>query len=287
MDSKKKKEFLIALCAVVVSASFQAIAFTSFSVPAQIYPSGVAGLTRLGSDILKDFANINIPYFYAYAIINIIFAVVVYKYIGKMFTILSLIQTLLVSVFSSFFPQIISLDNVMLMSIFGGLINGIAVGIALRFNASSGGFDFISIFLSNKYHKSMWNHIFAINVLIIITAGLLYGWERACYSIIFQFASTTCVKQLHKRYTHETLTIMTEHPEEVEKEVLANTRHGITELKGKGAYKHQDVAVLYTVINSYQEKEVVNSVLKADPHAFINIQNTKDIKGNYYQKPLN
>lgn len=259
---------------------------TSFSVPSNIYPSGFAGLTRFISDLLIDFGGIDIPYFYFYSILNIICAFIVFKYIGKMFTILSLIQTLLVSVFAGMFKQIIFLDNIMLMAIFGGLINGVAVGIALSYNASSGGLDFLSIYFSNKYHKSMWNYVLAFNVLIIFATGLVYGWERACYSIIFQFASTTAIKKLHKRYTHETLTIMTKYPEEVEKEVLANTRHGITELKGKGAYKHQEIAVLYTVINSFQEREVVNSVLKADPHAFINIQNTKDIKGNYYQKPL-
>ena len=271
---------------VLLSAIVQAIALTSFSVPAQIYPSGFTGLSRIVSDLLLDYAKINIPYFYLYFSINLILAIIVFKHIGKLFTIFSLLQTLLTSIFASFFKQIIVLDTPILMSVFGGLINGIGIGFALTHNASSGGADFLSVYYSNKYHKSMWNYTFAFNCLLNIITGLIYGWPRACYSIIYQYMTTFMVSKMHKRYTHVTITIMTRFPKEVIDEVLRNTRHGITVLEGRGAYKNEDIFVLYTVVNSFQQDEVINSVLKADPKAFINIQDTKEIKGNYYQKPL-
>ena len=286
MNKVNIKQILTMFFWVLLSAIIQAIALTSFSVGAQIYPSGVAGLSRITSDILLDYANINLPYFYLYFLINLILSILVFKHIGKLFTIFSLLQTLLVSTFSSFFKQIIILDTPILMAIFGGLISGIGIGLALTHNASSGGTDFISIYYSNKYHKSMWSYVFVFNCFLNVVTGLIYGWTRAAYSIIYQYLSTFMISKMHKRYTHVTITAMSRVPDKVVEEVLKNTRHGITVINGEGAYTKDKIAILYTVINAFQQDEVIDSILRADPKAFINIQDTKEIKGNYYQKPL-
>ena len=125
-----------------------------------------------------------------------------------------------------------------------------------------------------------------INVVVITVAGLLFGWEIAMYSIIFQFVSTQVVKAMHKRYTHPTLTIITKKKDEVVAEILKGTRHGITITEAEGAYAHQKEYVLMTVINTYQANVVMSAILRADPHAFINVQNTVTVRGNYYQEPL-
>ena len=172
------------------------------------------------------------------------------------------------------------------MAIFGGIINGTAIGLALAFNFSTAGFDFVSIFFATKYKKDVWNYIFFVNMMILMIAGLVYGWDRCLYSIIFQFASTQVIKNFHKRYTHKTLTIITKKPDEVSNAILSNVRHGITEIHATGFYSKQDTTILYSIVNSFQYKEVVKIVLESDPHAFINVQNTQAIYGNYYQKPL-
>ena len=280
-NNKISYVFMVALSGIV-----QGIALTSFTIPASLYPAGVSGFSRLASDILIDFFNINIPYSYFYFVINALFALIVFKHVGKWFTILSLMQTFIVSILSSYLKPIIFLQDILLLAIFGGVVNGVGNGLALENNASTGGMDFLTIFFSNKYKKSLWNYTFAFNSLIVLIAGIIYGWERACYSLIFQFCTTTVVKKMHKRYTHQTITIMTQYPDEVSNEILSKTRHGITKIKAEGVYKKEEVYMLYTVVNSFQIDEVVDSALKADSKAFINIQDTKTIKGNYYQKPL-
>lgn len=269
-----------------LSAVIQSIVLTSFTFKANLYPAGVSGFSRLASDILIDKFNISVSYSVFYFTINVILAVIVYKYVGKWFTILSLVQTITVSLLSEIMPPIFDLTDMLLLSIFGGIVNGLSSGLALENNASTGGMDFVTIYYSNKYNKSLWNYTFAFNSIIVIMAGIIYGWERACYSIIFQFCTTTVVKKMHRRYTHKTITIITKHPNEVTSEILSHTRHGITVLDGKGAYKNEEQAMLYTVVNYFQVDDVIESVLKADQKAFINIQNTLSVKGNYYQKPL-
>lgn len=271
---------------VIVSAVLQSIALTSFSVPGQIYAAGVNGLARLISDILLDKFNINISYIVFFLITNLILCVIVYKYIGKLFTILSVSQIIMVSIFASIFTPLITLDDKILFAIFGGIVNGVGVGLALTHNASSGGTDFLSIYLSNKKKRSMWNIVFGLNCLIIVIAGLLFGWERAMYSIIYQFCTTQIINRMHKRYTSQTITIITEHPDEVSKEIFSTVRHGITRIEATGAYKNTKETMLYTVVNGYQVDDIVKSISRADPKAFINITDTKQVVGNYYQKPL-
>ena len=286
MNKELIKKNFIYLPWVIVSAILQAISLTSFSVPGKIYPSGITGISQLISNILLDQLNINIKYTLIMLIINIALSIFVYKYIGKLFTILSLTQIALVTLFASIFKQYIFIEDRMLMSIFGGILNGIGVGLALAHNASSGGLDFISIYFANKYKRNMWNLIFVFNCILIISIGLLYGWESALYSIVYQFCTTQIVNRMHKRYSSQTITIITEHPDEVSNEIFNTIRHGITEIKAVGAYKKTETTMLYTVVNGYQTDDVVNVILKADPKAFINIQDTKLVYGNYYQKPL-
>lgn len=282
---KKYFDIKLLLCAVV-SALIYSVAINSFSVPASIYPAGLSGISRLLSDAFPKYFGINLSYSAIYFPINVLFAILVYKNIGKKFTIYSIIQFTLVSLFTSFFKPLFVLENEFLYAIFGGVIQGFGVGLALSYNFSTGGSDFLSVYFSNKYKKSVWNYTFLINSFILIGAGLMFGWDRALYSIIYQYCSTQIIKQMHQRYTYTTLTIITTKPKEVADEIQKNVRHGITEIHAHGHFSNADTTMLYTVVNSFQYRNVVSIVKKVDEHAFINVQKTAEIYGNYYQKPL-
>lgn len=281
-----KKQLITMGLWVTLSAALQALALSSFSVPGHIYPSGILGLSRIVSDIFVDFLNVRFSYQYLYVGINMILAVIVYRHIGKLFTIFSLIQTILASVLASLFGRYIVVNDMILIAIFGGLINGAGVGLALMHGASSGGTDFLSVYYSNKYHKSMWNQVFLFNLVLITVTGFLYGWERAAYSIIYQYMNSYMIKRMHKRYTHQAIFIITKKPQQVIDSILNKVRHGITKVEAKGAFKGEDEMLLYTVVNSFETDEVVKLALEGDPHAFIETRDTADIYGNYYQKPL-
>ena len=286
MNRIDKKQIAKMLFWTTVSAAIQAFSLTSFSVPAKIYPSGVTGLSRLFSDVLADFFGLDLPFFYLYLIINVILAAIVYRTIGRLFTIFSLYQAVMVSLMSSLYPAYHVLDEKILIAVFGGIINGLGVSLALMHGASSGGTDFLSVLFSHKYHRSMWDQIFAFNCVLIIVAGILYGWENAAYSIIFQYASNTVISRMHKRYTHQAIIIVTRKPDQVIDTILSNVRHGITRISAKGAYHNADETMLYTVVNTFETGEVVRLALKGDPDAFIETRDSEQIFGNYYQKPL-
>ena len=270
----------------ILSSFIMAFAVTSFSIPGNLYPGGFSGISRIISDLSTNFLNFELSYSVLYLLLNLIVTVFIFNKIGKKFVIYSIIQFSLVAVFTSFLKPIMFLDNVLLYSVFGGLINGFGVGIALNNNFSSGGFDFLSVYFSNKYKKSIFNYTLAINTLILVIAGVIFGWDRALYSIIYQYCSTQVIKSLYKRYNYITLTIFTNKPKDVSDELSKHVRHGITEIKGEGHFSGKEISILYTVVNSYQYRYVIDLVKNVDEHAFINVQNTVEIRGNYYQKPI-
>lgn len=283
---KFEKKDIKTLIMVLISAICYAIAMKAFVDAGNLYPGGFAGLSTLISRLLERYASIHVSFSVIYLILNIFPTILVFRYVGKKFTVFSVLQYSLVSVFTSVLPSFPVTDDLLLIAVFGGIIGGSAIAIALRADASSGGTDFLAIFFANKYNVPTWNYVMVGNAIMLITVGLLFSWEQALYSIIYQFCSTQVVSNFHLRYKLDTLFIVTKHPDEVSDAILHTCRHGITRINGEGVYSHSDVALLYMTVNAYQVDSVIRSIKMIDPHAFITINKTEKIVGNYYQVPL-
>lgn len=198
--------------------------------------------------------------------------------------------TVLMIVLNSFLVDLIPVTPItydpLLVSVFGGILNGTAISIALFGKASSGGTDFIAVYLSSRLHKPSWNFVFGINVVILTTAGFLFGFEAAMYSIIFQFVSTQTINTLHRKDQKATMFIVTRHGAMLEQKIMECTRHGITHLAVQGCYLKEDKDMLYTVLGEDEVKEVTALVHSLDPGAFINIIKSEGIAGRFYEEPL-
>ena len=171
----------------------------------------------------------------------------------------------------------------LLISIFGGMINGLAISICLNAGATSGGTDFISIFLSERRGIDSFNIILGVNGVILCAAGLLFGWDKALYSILFQYASTMVLRGLYKKFQQCTLFIVTTKPNEVCQAIYAVSQHGATILEGEGSYEHCERNVVYSIVSSAQSKKVLRAVRQVDPDAFVNEMRTQKLTGYFYQ----
>ena len=100
--------------------------------------------------------------------------------------------------------------------------------LCLRVNATTGGTDFISIYLSQKRGVDSFNLILGFNAVILLVAGYFFGWDKALYSIIFQYTSTQTLRLLYRNYQQETLFIVTDKWDEVSRAIYDTCRHGST-----------------------------------------------------------
>ena len=265
---------------VTAGATLMAVNLTTFVHIAGLLPGGFTGISLLLQEVFSKFFNLKIPFTVFYWGLNIIPAIICFKYVGKKFTIFSIWAIILSGFLTDIIPGLNVTNDVLLCTIFGGIINGIAISLCLMAGATSGGTDFISIYVSEKTGRSIWNHIFISNVIVLAIFGFLFGWSRALYSIIFQFATTQILTALYKRYQKSTLLIITDKPDELVKTIRETTGHDATLFKGEGCYTGLERNMLYTVISSDTEEKLIREVKKTDPMAFINIFQTKMLQGN-------
>ena len=274
-----KRILLILLAAVIFSVNM-----VSFVYVAELFPGGFSGISLLIQRTCEKFWGIQIPYTVLYLLLNLFPVFISFKFIGKKFTLFSLLMIVLSSVFTDAFPKFRITADPLLCSVFGGIINGMAISLCLRADATSGGTDFIAIYFSEKRGVDMWNYIFVMNVCVLAIAGFLFGWDKALYSIIFQFSSTQVLNRLYRHYQKITMLIITENPDEVYQAIKDTTNHDATKFVGTGCYKNSPKTMLYTVVSA-EEIGLLGKVLKKiDPAAFINVLHTKEIFGRFFTK---
>lgn len=282
---EKNKKWLTYVC-VIVGSLIMALNIKSFVSAGNLIPGGFAGLTIFIQKIFLTYFSISLPYSLVNYSLNIIPIVIGFKMIGKKFTFYSCLVVLLSGFFVDLLPEMPITYNPLLIAVFGGILNGFAISITLKGKASSGGTDFIAMFLSKRTNTPSWNYVLGFNVCMLILYGLMFGFEAALYSIIFQYASTQVINALHVTYKKVTLNIMTTKPDELATPLMAYTHHGITRFEGMGCYSNEKVTMLYTVISSEELKEVVHFIHDIDDKAFINIIKTSSILGRFYQSPI-
>lgn len=282
----QKRKDLISLVCVIVASLVMALNIKSFVRAGNLFPGGFTGLTVLIQRICQEFFSFNISYTLVNVALNALPAYIGFKTIGKRFTFFSLMMVFLSGVFVDVLPSINITSDRLLVAVFGGIINGTAIGIALHGRASSGGTDFIAVYLSNRFNANSWNVVLGLNAGMLCVAGLLFGWEAALYSIIFQFVSTQVINFVHQNYSRATLHIITSYPDNLEKALLTYTHHGITRFEGIGCYKEEPRTLLYTVVAKDEVKEVVHFIREHDANAFINVTKSESIYGRFYRDPL-
>ena len=281
-DAKKDPQRILAIC---FCALIMAINTKTFVRTGGLYPGGVMGLTILIQAIFRQFFNREISFALVNLLLNLVPIYIGFRFIGKKFTIYSCLMIVLNSVLTDLIPVHVITYDTLLISIFGGMISGFVTSLCLMMNATTGGTDFLAIYLSEKKGVDSWNFILGVNIIIISIAGVLFGWDKALYSIIYQYASTQVLHVLYTKYQKQTLFIVTNKAKEVCKAINVVSGHGATILEGEGSYEHQERDIVYSVVSKEESKSVISAVKAADDAAFVNAIRTEELSGRFYQRP--
>lgn len=270
---------------IFIASVAMAVNIKTFVSAGGLVPGGFNGLTLLIQRSAQQFWHLSLPFTLINFLLNAIPAVISFRMIGKRFTLYSCLMIVLTGVLTDIIPDMVLTQDVLLICIFGGIINGIAIGLCLMGRATSGGTDFIAVALSKRLNVDAWNYVFLGNAAMLLAAGLLFGWDKALYSIIFQFASTQIVHAMNSRYKRTTLFIVSDQSELVYAGIRTFTHHGATLFRGQGLYNGEPRAMIYSVISGDQVKAVTKKVHEIDAKAFINVIRTDQVAGNFYQHP--
>ena len=270
---------------VIIASLLYAWNLCCFAKSADLLPGGISGVSLLLQHIIKSIFHVTVPYSVFNILLNLFPVYIGFRYIGKKFTLYSILTILLSSIFVDILPDYIFTTDILLISIFGGLINGFAIALCLNVGTTTGGTDFISIYMSQQKGMDAWNYILFGNVIILLIAGAMFGWSIALYSIIYQFCSTQVIQFMYKRYQKMTLFIISDKSEEIYHAIKNTTNHDATLFKGIGCYEEKERTLIYSVINSEAKRELITLIRSIDKHAFINVVKTEELDGRFNDIP--
>lgn len=272
-----KKIFFVFFAAIT-----NAIALNNFLIPSNIYAAGINGVSQLISGILDGSLGIIIDTGILILLFNIPIALLGWFKVGKNFTLYSFLTSVLISFFAIFLPINPLTADPLMNALFGGIISGAGIGFALKFGFSTGGMDIISMVLAKTTGRSIGTLIFSMNLLIVSSAGLLYGWEYALYTLVSIYVMTKMIDTIHTSHQKVTAMIVTNEPDALVKKIHEQLIRGITIIPAKGAYSKTDRSVLMMVITRYEMYDLEQAVREADASAFVNFMETNKVLGEFW-----
>lgn len=250
-------------------------AYNIFLIPHKLTSGGITGIAFF----IHHFSHINTGWIVL--ILNIPLFILGLIHLGKKFILLTIYAVIVLSLSMKFIPIHAISDDILLSSVIGGAIYGLAVGILIRLGGSTGGTDIISLILSKKKNMQVGFLSICMNLLVVGISGFIFGWGITLYTIIAIYVAGRAVDMVYTNQNKLTLTIVTEKYEELREALIRLHVRGITVTDAEGAYTHKQKKVLTTVITKFELSETKHTIKEIDPHAFVNITQTLEVMGRF------
>lgn len=261
-----------------------ALALEVFLIPNKIIDGGITGISIIFSFITDIKLSIFI------IILNIPFLVLGFKHLGKNFLLQTTVAMIIFSLLLEAFKQVEVLTNdVLLATVFGGIILGIGVGFVIRYGACLDGVETIAILINKKTSFSVGQVILFFNLIIYSVAGILFGWDRALYSIMTYFITYKIIDIVSEGLEQaKSALIITNHGEEIANSIYKRLGRTVTFIEGEGLISGKKV-VLYVVVTRIELRELKKIVEDDDVSAFMTISDVSEIVGQHikYKEGLN
>ena len=261
----------------IVSIACIIMAFNTnyFYLGNKLAQGGVSGLSL----IIHYTTDIDISYIYL--ALNIPLIIIAYIFIGKDFVFKTLFATIMLTIFLKVFGTFRGpIDDILMASIFGGGINGIAIGIIFYAGGSSGGTDIIAKIINKNYGIAIGKTLLTIDFIILSMVAFIFGKVIFMYTLISLLVSSKMIDIIQEGiYSAKGVTIITNRADELRKKIMEDTGRGITLINAKGAYTQKEIGMLYCVVGKYQLMKVKSIVKEIDPMAFMIVNQVHEVIG--------
>lgn len=279
---KEMTMFLInKLLFLAFGAFIAAFALECFLVPNNIIDGGVVGISMILSYITKYNLGLLI------LVLNIPFLCLAFTKMGKYFVFQTLYAVTMLAIGINIFQSYHITDDLLLATVFGGIILGTGVGIVLKNEGSLDGTEIMSLVLSKKFGLSVGEIIMAFNVIIYFCAGLVLGWNKAMYSVLTYFIAYRVIDiVLEGLNSSKSVRIISDKAYEIGQELIDKFEISVTYLKGVGGYSKQEKTLIYCVVSRLELTKVKEVVKEFDSKAFMSIVDVHETYGSRMGKHI-
>lgn len=265
---------------ICFGAVLMAIGLEIFLVPNRVIDGGIVGISIILSHLTK--VKLGIYLFF----LNVPFFFIGYNQIGKTFALSTLFGVGIMSAATVLLhPVPVLTEDLLLASVFGGIILGIGVGMVIRYGGSLDGTEILAILFNKQSPFSVGEIIMFFNLFILGSAGFVFGWDRAMYSLIAYFIAYKTIDVVVQGLDEsKSAWIISENPDEVGQAILDRLGRGVTYLNGEGAYTGDNKKVIFCVITRLEEAKLKSIVEELDPSAFLAVANITEVRGGRFKK---
>lgn len=278
---KKHKivSFISRVIFMMLGATLASIALQVFLIPNNVIDGGVVGISIIASHLTK------LPLGLFTFVLNIPFLVIGYNHIGKTFTLSTLFSVACLSVGVSIMQPIPEITHdVLLASVFGGIILGAGVGLIIRNGGSLDGTEIVAIILDKRHSFSIGEIVMFFNLFILSSAGFVFGWDRAMYSLLAYFIAFKVIDiTIEGIDESKAVIIISEKHQDISEAIMDRLGRGLTLLDGRGAYKGVATDVIYVVVSRLEIAKLKSIVHGFDENALMTIGSV-EVSGTKYKK---
>lgn len=272
----KNLKFLLSFIMITIGSIFAAIALENFLLPNTVLDGGINGISIIFSKLF------NLPLSVLVVVLNVPFMYIGYKHLGKAFLYRTLYAIVAFSLFLEVFHKFDAFtEEILLATVFGGMLLGVGVGIIIRFGGCIDGTESLAMVISKKTNFSVGQIVLCFNLIIYTVAGFIFGFDRAMYSLLTYVITFKVIDAVSEGLEQaKAALIVTEKGTKLSKEIYEKLGRTTTTIRGKGLISGEK-EVLYCVLTRIEIFELRHIVDKMDESAFVTILEVSEIIGEH------
>ncbi|XNQ39566.1 YitT family protein [Bacillus sp. 1P10SD] len=275
-----KRKIFQRILLITLGAALMAVGLEIFLVPNNVIDGGITGISIMLSYITGWKLGVFI------FILNIPFFFIGYKQIGKTFALSTLYGIIVLSIGTTLLHPVPAFtQDILLATVFGGIVLGIGVGMVIRYGGSLDGTEILAILFNNKLPFSVGEIIMFFNLFILGCAGFVFSWDRAMYSLIAYFVAYKTIDiTITGLDESKSVWIISDNAKQIGDAILNRLGRGVTYINGEGAYSGDDKKVIFCVINRLEEAKLKEIVTENDDSAFLAVADIAEVRGGRFKK---
>jgi len=275
----KKKIFQRTLL-ITLGAILMGVGLEIFLVPNKVIDGGITGISIMLSYMTGWKLGIFLFLF------NIPFIFLGYKQIGKTFALSTLYGIVILSITTTILHPVPAFtQDILLATVFGGILLGAGVGLVIRYGGSLDGTEILAILFNNKLPFSVGEIIMFFNLFILGSAGFVFSWDRAMYSLIAYFVAYKTIDiTITGLDESKSVWIISDNASQIGDAIMNRLGRGVTYLNGEGAYSGDHKKVIFCVINRLEEAKLKEIVTENDDSAFLAVADIAEVRGGRFKK---
>ena len=275
------KTTLIDFTGILVGAVILAVGMNMFMIPNMLAPGGISGFAVVLYHLFR------LPVGLTIILLNIPLFIVGYLVLGSRVVLQSLLGTVLFSIAveatAPFLPA--ATDDLLLASVYGGVVMGVGVGLVFRYRGSTGGTGLLSLILAKAKGISPGQAMFWGDIVVLASAVFVFGGEAAMYATLALFVSVKVIDAILEGLgLAKSVIIITDQGEKINERLLYELGRGVTWLEGHGGYTKETREVLLCVVTRQQTAQLKGIIHQVDPDAFVIIGNATEVHGEGFKK---